>query len=158
MRPIAHTEWRGVTPVSPAKRMNQFGVWSRVGPRNHVLDGVHIPLWGEGALRADRPTVWHCKVRQTNMIWGWCKRVSSAKTTEPISMPREEQPNDHVYDTIRYDTRCYFNVRSKADISQLNLPHVLYGCTWRIRRIDLCNDVDAVYRYHYSNNIYKHFY
>jgi len=28
--------------------------------------------------------------------------------------------------TIRYDTRCYFNVRSKADISQLNLPHVFY--------------------------------
>jgi len=26
-------------------------------------------------------------------------------------------------DKIRYDTRCYFNVRSKADISQLNLPH-----------------------------------
>ena len=26
-------------------------------------------------------------------------------------------------ETIRYDTRCYFNVRSKADISQLNLPH-----------------------------------
>ena len=28
--------------------------------------------------------------------------------------------------TIRYDTRCYFNVRSKADISQLNLPHRMY--------------------------------
>jgi len=27
------------------------------------------------------------------------------------------------YDTIRYDTRCYFNVRSKADMSQLILPH-----------------------------------
>jgi len=25
--------------------------------------------------------------------------------------------------TIRYDTRCYFNVRSKADKSQLNLTH-----------------------------------
>jgi len=25
--------------------------------------------------------------------------------------------------TTRYDTRCYFNVRSKADMSQLNLPH-----------------------------------
>jgi len=25
--------------------------------------------------------------------------------------------------TIRYDTRCYFNVRSKADISQFNHPH-----------------------------------
>jgi len=36
--------------------------------------------------------------------------------------------------TIRYDTRCYFNVRSKADISQLNLPHVVcYSATWRTR-------------------------
>jgi len=26
---------------------------------------------------------------------------------------------------LRYDTRCYFNVRSKADMSQLNLPHGL---------------------------------
>jgi len=25
--------------------------------------------------------------------------------------------------TIRYDTRCYFNVRWKADMIQLNLPH-----------------------------------
>jgi len=25
--------------------------------------------------------------------------------------------------TIRYDTRCYFNVRSKANMSRLNLPH-----------------------------------
>ena len=25
--------------------------------------------------------------------------------------------------TIRYDTRCYLNVRSKANMSQLNLPH-----------------------------------
>jgi len=25
--------------------------------------------------------------------------------------------------TVRYDTRCYFNLRSKADMSQLNLPH-----------------------------------
>jgi len=24
---------------------------------------------------------------------------------------------------IRYDTRCYFSVRSKADMSQHNLPH-----------------------------------
>jgi len=27
------------------------------------------------------------------------------------------------YDAIRYDTRFCFNVRSKADISRLNLPH-----------------------------------
>ena len=35
--------------------------------------------------------------------------------------------NEHRY--IRYDTRCYFNVRSKADISQLNLPHGEYTVT-----------------------------
>ena len=28
-----------------------------------------------------------------------------------------------IFGSIRYDTRYYFNVRSKADISQLNLPH-----------------------------------
>jgi len=31
--------------------------------------------------------------------------------------------NMRVCATIRYDTRCYFNVRSKANMSQLNLPH-----------------------------------
>ena len=37
--------------------------------------------------------------------------------------------HQHLRDTTtphvstRYDTRCYFNVRSKADTSQLNLPH-----------------------------------
>ena len=34
-------------------------------------------------------------------------------TTDAIFMARQ----------IRYDTRCYFNVRSKANMSQLNLPH-----------------------------------
>jgi len=32
------------------------------------------------------------------------------------------------YYTIRYDTRCYFNVQSKADVSQLNLPHGADNC------------------------------
>ena len=35
---------------------------------------------------------------------------------------------------IRYDTRCYFNVRSKADISPLNLPHVCL-CVCRHQRV-----------------------
>jgi len=25
--------------------------------------------------------------------------------------------------SMRYDTRCYYNVRSKADTNQLNVPH-----------------------------------
>jgi len=32
-------------------------------------------------------------------------------------------PGQRAFKRVRYDTRCYFNVRSKADISQLNLPH-----------------------------------
>jgi len=34
---------------------------------------------------------------------------------------------------IRYNTRCYFNVRSKADPSQLNLPPVLRRNDWKNR-------------------------
>jgi len=41
---------------------------------------------------------------------------------EPPAGSRGRAPG-HLESTIRYDTRCYFNVRSKADISQLNLPH-----------------------------------
>jgi len=36
---------------------------------------------------------------------------------------RKSVRRQQCYDTIRCDTRCYFNVRSKADMSQLNLPH-----------------------------------
>jgi len=46
------------------------------------------------------------------------------------NLPDSHHSSDAVYqrresDThkIRYDTRCYFNVQSKADMSQLNLPH-----------------------------------
>jgi len=30
---------------------------------------------------------------------------------------------NYVHIFVRYDTRCYVNVHSNADISQLNLPH-----------------------------------
>jgi len=29
----------------------------------------------------------------------------------------------YFYILLRYDKRCYFDVRSKADMSRLNLPH-----------------------------------
>jgi len=42
----------------------------------------------------------------------------------PFLQPNQQHQNtEGIWHTIRYDTRCYFNVRSKADISQLNLPH-----------------------------------
>ena len=35
----------------------------------------------------------------------------------------EQEQSSSSLPVKRYDTICYFNVRSKADISQLNLPH-----------------------------------
>ena len=36
---------------------------------------------------------------------------------------KEDEHLTNIPLTIRYDTRCYFNVRSKADMNRLNLPH-----------------------------------
>jgi len=47
----------------------------------------------------------------------------SALSVNPAPSHNLQTSFDGVNLTIRYDTRCYFNVRSKADISQLNLPH-----------------------------------
>jgi len=42
--------------MSPAKTAEPmpFGMWTRVGPRNHVLDGVQIPPCNVAILRANR--------------------------------------------------------------------------------------------------------
>jgi len=46
-----------VTTVNPAKTAQPiempFGVWMRVGPRNHVLDGDRDPSW-EGAILREK--------------------------------------------------------------------------------------------------------
>jgi len=46
-----------------------------------------------------------------------------------------------------YDTRCYFNVRSKADISQLNLPHGWKQILWKYTGLDW-SDSTACLRIH----------
>ena len=43
-------------------------------------------------------------------------------TTTTAGIVRQYCNNRKLQNTIRYDTRCYFNVRSKADMSHLNLP------------------------------------
>jgi len=70
-----------VTLVSPAKTAEliemPFGLRTRVGPTNHVLDGVHIRQWEGATLRGEG--VAHCKVRDTAVI--------CAKMAEPMVMP-----------------------------------------------------------------------
>jgi len=54
-------------------------------------------------------------------------RAEAAAVDQQISSPSPAGNNflflSVRYDTIRYDTRCHFNVRSKANIIQLNLLH-----------------------------------
>ena len=61
-----------------------------------------------------------------------CRRVSVRLSQAGIVSKRlnaESRKQRHAiaqglqFSDIRYDTRCYFNVLSKADISPLNLPH-----------------------------------
>ena len=48
---------------------------------------------------------------------------SSRRAVDNSQRRRQFARNDALLlHTIRYDTRCYFNVRSKADMSRLNLP------------------------------------
>ena len=69
----------------------------------HPFNGpfVGLPRWA--GTRKVKP-IW-ILLKQWDSEWQWHQLGKSAPHC------------------IRYDTRCYFNVRSKADISQLNLPH-----------------------------------
>jgi len=76
-------EWsvsRSVTVISPARLAElieiPLGFWTQVGPRNHGLDEVQIPIRGNFEVRKDGP----CKVQGRSA-------VSCAKTAEPIEMP-----------------------------------------------------------------------
>ena len=53
------------------------------------------------------------------------RHQDNAETGQTSAFVNRNRRRDKGYDTIRYDTirECYFNVRSKADMSQLNLPH-----------------------------------
>jgi len=52
---------------------------------------------------------------------------------------------------IRYDTRCYFNVRSKADITQLNLPHGKMRDTWT--KLVSTGNTEARNGYYVTNDV-----
>ena len=47
---------------------------------------------------------------------GWCRQAAGGSGIAADDTVRATR-------TIRYDTRCSLNVRSKADTRQLNLPH-----------------------------------
>ena len=81
--------------------------------------------------RNDHSEYVRSRERSTN-VWTFRSRNETAysnfRALERLSEPNEEKDICNKFkmifaDTIRYDTRCYFNVRSKADMSRFNLPH-----------------------------------
>ena len=79
---------------------------SRPHPRP-VADGTRVGRDRRlAALRQDR-------VRSAR---GLPAGLAPGRCVQPVNANHRTR-----YDTIPYDTRCYFNVRSKADMSQLNL-------------------------------------
>jgi len=76
------------------------------------------------------PTVsWHRAPAETSGGWRrppGCERAGRSPQIAPRTARARPPPTVHhmrANDTIRYCTRCYFNVRSKANTSQLILPH-----------------------------------
>jgi len=90
------------------------------------------------ALRCAGKTLVVCLIAQRSSAQSTCERplhehnegvklvalpVSKFNQSELCSVAESGQNCTQTrYETIRYDTRCYFSVRSKANISQLNLP------------------------------------
>jgi len=113
---VARSVGLSVTEVSPAKIADliekPFGLWTPVGPRNHVLDGEPDNFEGEGAA--------HCKVQGRSA-------VSCAKTAEQIQMQfgiwTRVDPRKHVLDGVH--TGATWRI-------PLNHPHA--ASTFHMRR------------------------
>ena len=88
------------------------------------------PATHQGAAPDRQPLLTAVPSTDSHSVQTDDKLLTTTTTTTTIAAAGVESTttaNDHhqVFsdcDTIRL-TRCYFNVRSKADISQLNLPH-----------------------------------
>ena len=82
----------------------EFHTWKRLfTPQKLGFSGDFTPKWGAMSTKPPKGTSLRESAQTTRTRAEWKTPVFGA--------------------WIRYDTRCYFNVRSKADISQLNLPH-----------------------------------
>ena len=85
--------------------------WASTSPHGHRY--TEDSMYPDGSV-TDASN--YCRNPDSNWDGGiWCYTMDPNKIWELCSVP--------TCGTIRYDTRCYFNVRSKADMSRLNLPH-----------------------------------
>ena len=64
----------------------------------------------------------NCRTGSLSQLFRHTHTAALIYSTNDASDRQTDRQTDRM-NTRRYDTRCYFNVRSKADTSQLNLPH-----------------------------------
>jgi len=103
-----------------------------------VVSGLEIhvhhlkPFYARPSLKTERTlaSIGQYFTRVGKRRWSGRVQCNCGNEAELLGLctPRYEsfragEPGLHRFIGLRYDTRCYFNVRSKADISQLNLPH-----------------------------------
>jgi len=86
----------------------------------------------------DAPTAWRCACNgsQCSAVQASCNNATDvvciiqSRASDPLMTRRSAQPYA-TRKTIRYDTKCYFNMRSKADtISQANLSQRTKTKNW----------------------------
>ena len=63
----------------------------------------------------------YCEDSISDNKYAMMRRLAATLTVDDVLLGTKSLSTS--IDTIRYDRRCGFNVRSKADMSQLNLPH-----------------------------------
>ena len=104
-----------------------LSVLSNLWPVQKLLNWSGMPverwlIWSDirSVVKVDRRIRWHYTTTSTILRL----RIGARLTRYRNCKFHNGLVPAHFYPCIRYDTRCYFNVRSRADMSQLNLPHV----------------------------------
>ena len=114
--PVAETEQRHrFVRLSHARLVSQPQLYT---VHRWTLIGFSVFLWGQN--NAKHTITWDMReLRRGAGAAPKCRggKREAAVPTDDFNLCLEFRP------TIRYDTRCYCNVQSKADVSKLNLPH-----------------------------------
>jgi len=123
VRNAPYRVWRRKNPVLEAV-MQSFSDFHQ-GPPRTIWQGPRRPLYKWPLLKSapeqklcSRRRTARCAVSFSRNLLNCC--TTSSHTDYRVLLSGKPSFED---DTIRYDTRCYFNAHSKADMSQLNLPH-----------------------------------
>ena len=126
--PHATDNWKSVKLKSKKRICSEVTVNSLGNPRSQSWrrkegyggkDSAAEPVYRSRSSQRCRSTPGPC--------WPLLRReheTDSWRTADTVCAPNQLRFWSAFFTAyVRYDARCYFNVRSKADMSRLNLPH-----------------------------------